>query len=104
MRSLELKIGQEWISDDNPHESFKIYDGIIDTCVDAFKDETLSFDEQPESTKIFFWERINREAFNDFIDKVKGKDSENTYPYAWCGESRKATIVNKIKNNNMILR
>ena len=64
---MKLEIGQVWISDINPHENFKIYDGIVDTCVDAFEDETIPFNEQPESVKIFFWERVNREAFSKFI-------------------------------------
>lgn len=100
---MKLEIGKVWISDINPHENFKIYDGIVDTCVDAFEDETIPFNEQPESVKIFFWERVNREAFSKFIEEKKGRYSETTYPYAWCGESKKSSLVAKIKKNNMRL-
>jgi hypothetical protein len=100
---MKLKIGQTWISEESPHESFKIYDGIVDTCVDAFKDETIPFNEQPESAKIFFWERLDRKAFLEFVKSKKSENSESTYPYAWCGESKKNAIVSKIKNHKMRL-
>lgn len=100
---MRLEIGQVWVSDSNPHESFKIYDGIVDTCVDAFEDESIPFNEQPESTKIFFWERTDRKAFLRFVEAKKGKKVDSTYPYAWCGESKKGVMVAKIKKNNMKL-
>jgi hypothetical protein len=99
---MKLEIGQVWISESNPHESFKIYDGIIDTCADAFRDESLPFSEQPETAKIFFWERVDREAFLKFVKEKKG-DSDSTYPYAWCGESKKGYLMSKIKKYNMKL-
>lgn len=100
---MKIQIGQTWVSEDSPHENFKIYDGIIDTCVDAFEDESLPFDEQPETTKIFFWERINTEEFNNFVASKKGDDYKSSYPYAWAGESKKQYILNKIKKFNMKL-
>ncbi|MEM5009304.1 hypothetical protein WKH57_01155 [Niallia taxi] len=101
--TYKLEIGQTWISEDHPHESFMIYDGIIDTCVDSFEDESLPFNEQPETTKIFFWERINRQAFFNFVEGKKGVNYDTTYPYSWCGETKKQTIVNKIKKYGMKL-
>ena len=100
---MKLEIGQVWVSESNPHESFKIYDGCVDTCVDAFEDESIPFDKQPETVKVFFWERLDREAFFKFVDEKKGKNRESTYPYAWCGESKKSSLVAKIKKNDMKL-
>ncbi len=100
---LQLEIGQVWISESSPHENFKIYDGIVDTCVDAFEDESVPFNDQPESTKIFFWERLDRQSFLKFVEEKKGENSDSTYPYAWCGESKKASLVSKIKKHNMKL-
>lgn len=100
---MKLEIGQTWVSQLNPHESFRIYNGVVDTCVDSFKDETIPFDEQPETTKIFFWERADRLAFDQFVKGKKGKNYENSFPYAWCGECKKSSLVSKIKNNEMVL-
>ena len=100
---MKLEIGQNWISKEFPHENFKIYDGIIDTCCDGIKDYTLEFNKQPEASKIFFWERTNLDEFNKFLvsKNIKG---DNTYPYANCGESKKGSLVSKIKKYNMKLQ
>jgi len=102
---MELKIGQEWISDSHPHENFQIYGGIYDTYSE------VEFDKLPESNKIYFWERTNEQAFDNFIKKVKGKsvsdlikEDRNTFPYAWAGECKKQSLVNKIKKYNMKLK
>ena len=100
---MKLEIGQKWVSGNNPYEDFEIYDGIVDTCNDSFQDESIPFEEQPESAKIYFWRRINDDAFEKFIVRKKGVNCESTYPYAWSGETKKQTIVSKIKKNNMTL-
>jgi hypothetical protein len=100
---MELKIGQTWVSEESPHESFRIYDGFVDSTCDSIKDFNLPFDEQPESSKIFFWERLDRKIFLDFVKEKKGENFESTYPYAWCGESKKNTLVAKIKKHKMKL-
>lgn len=100
---MKLEIGQKWISESNSYEDFEIYDGIVDTCDDSFEDESIPFNEQPESVKIYFWRRINDDAFEKFIVSKKGVNYESTYPYAWSGETKKKSIVNKIKKNNMKL-
>ncbi|MGN7183659.1 hypothetical protein [Cytobacillus kochii] len=100
---MKLEVGQVWESKEFPHENFRIYDGVVDTTVDAFEDEFMSFDEQPESCKIFFWERTNHKEFMKFVVDKKGLNSDSTYPYAWCGECKKSSIVRKIKKNNMNL-
>lgn len=101
---MELRIGQVWVSEKYPWQDFKIYDGVVDTCVDAFQDESIPFGEQPETAKIFLWRRINDDAFDNFIRKLKGAETETTHPYAWCGESKKASIVSKIKKYKMKLQ
>lgn len=98
---MNIQIGQTWISETHPHESFKIYDGVVDTCVDAFSDETIEFDKQPESCKIFFWERCEKAMFEKFLDEKLGIGRDSSYPYAWCGESKKSSIVKKIRKYNM---
>lgn len=98
-----LRLGQVWKSEKYPHEDFKIYDGIADTCVDAFQDESIPFDEQPETVKIFFWERANQKAFNDFVDGKLGVNAVNTFPYMWCGECKKQVLIKKIKEYEMKL-
>lgn len=100
---MKLEIGQVWISESSPHENFKIYDGIVDTCADSFEDESIPFDKQPETAKIFFWERLDRKAFLNFVEDKKGKKADSTYPYAWCGESKKNSLVAKIKKHQMKL-
>lgn len=100
---MKLEIGQIWKSEKHPEQDFKIYDGIVDTCVDAFEDESIPFDKQPETVKIFFWERANIKAFNRFIDEKLGKKAVNTYPYAWNGESKKQALIKKIRDYEMEL-
>lgn len=99
---MKLKIGQTWLSDSHPHESFKIYDGIVDTCVDAFEDESIPFDEQPETVKVFFWERVDFDSFISFVEKKTG-NIESTYPYAWSSECKKSSLIRKIRKYNMYL-
>lgn len=101
---MKIEIGQKWVSEKHPWQDFEIYDGVVDTCVDAFKDESIPFDEQPETAKIFFWRRNNDSAFEGFIRKVKGEDAETTHPYAWYGEGKKTAIVSKIKKYKMRLK
>ncbi len=99
---MKLEIGQKWISEQFPHENFEIYDGCIDTCVDAIKDHTLEFNLQPETSKIFFWKRTNLDEFYNYL-AGKGIKGDNTFPYAWCGESKKSSLVSKIRKYNMRL-
>lgn len=101
---MKIEIGQTWESKTYPHEDFRIYDGVIDTCVDSFEDHTLPFEQQPEGTKIFFWRRINDEAFDKFVVSKKGEKYETTFPYAWCGECKKSGIINKIRKYDMKLK
>lgn len=102
---IKLEIGQVWRSKTHPHEDFKIYDGIEDSIVlsDMEIYETLPFEKLPETAKIYFWERVNDNAFDEFVKSKKGEDYENTYPYAWSGECKKQVLVNKIKKYNMEL-
>ena len=109
---MKLEIGQTWISESHPHESFKIYSGIEDSFVlsDMEIYEPLEFNELPEKAKIFFWERVDIEAFNKFVADKKGlsyedfmESNKNTYPYAWAGESKKPVLTKKIKQDNMKL-
>jgi hypothetical protein len=86
---MEIRIGQQWISEKYPHESFIIYDGI------------------PEE-KIMFWRRSNSLAFEQFIVQKKGKnidelisEGRNTYPYAWAGECSISSLKSKIKKYEM---
>jgi len=51
---MKLEIGQIWISEEYPYESFKIYDVDIDTCCDNKKDFTLPFEQLPEASKDLF--------------------------------------------------
>ncbi|MCY8922166.1 hypothetical protein [Bacillus atrophaeus] len=101
---MELKIGQEWISEKHPHENFKIYGGIVDTCVDSFKDESIPFDEQPEGAKIFFWERTDNVSFNKYVESRLGSNRDSTHPFARCGESKKSGLIAKIKKFNMTVK
>lgn len=104
---MKLKVGQRWISITNPHEDFEIYDGVEDSIVlsDLEKEYDLNdFENLPESAKVFFWRRINDEAFDDFVKSKKGDNYESTYPYTWCGESKKTVLVSKIKKYNMKLK
>lgn|GEM_PF-3475674 len=99
---MYLGIGQIWWSSEFPHESFEIYSGIVDTTVDSFSDESLPFENQPEGAKIFFWKRADSDAFQGFIDdKYKGRDS--IYPHSWYGESKKSSLISKIKKYKMFL-
>jgi hypothetical protein len=104
MEQMKLKIDQTWKSENHPHENFKIYDVDIDTTCDCIKDFTLPFEQQPEASKIYFWERTNKEAFEQFVIDKKGNNYDSTYPYAWAGESKKSYLVSKIKKFNMELR
>ncbi|MDX8288853.1 hypothetical protein SLL00_03570 [Metabacillus indicus] len=99
---MKLEIGQTWVSEINPHENFTIYDGAIDTCADAYKDESIPFNEQPESAKILFWKRTDEKAFEKFIQDNYGEGT-STYPFAWYGASKKAALTTKIKKNHMKL-
>ena len=101
---LELKIGQHWVSESHPRENFVIYDGTYDIYSE------VDFDNLPENNKIYFWKRTNEPAFNEFIKEEKGKhidelikEGRNTFPYAWAGECKKYSLVNKIKKYNMKL-
>ena len=102
---VKLLIGQEWVSKSHPHENFRITGGVIDTCSDQYdhdKHFELTFDVNPESTKIFFWERTNIETFNKFLSKEIG-DKDSAYPYSWNGECKKPTLVRRIKKYDMKL-
>lgn len=91
MSNIEIKIGQQWISEKYPHENFVIYDGI------------------PED-KVLFWRRSNSSAFEQFITHKKGSsidelisNGKNTYPYAWAGECSISSLKSKIKKYEMRL-
>lgn len=99
---MKLEINQVWVSQTHPHESFRIHGGMVDTCADAFKDESIPFSEQPETAKIFFWERVDREEFIKYVDKKNGENAESTHPYAWCGASKKYSLTAKIRKFNMV--
>jgi hypothetical protein len=93
-----LEIGQTWISENDPHESFKIYDIIIQ-----------EWDNHPTNV-LYCWQRINHTLFIKFVAAKKGitvtefeESNKNTYPYAFAGESKKSNLVNKIKKFNMEL-
>ena len=102
---MKLKIGQTWISKTHPHEDFEIYDGVDDSFVmsDMELYGEYEFDELPETAKIFFWKRVNDDAFHEFIVSKKGENYDSAFPYANCGECKKGTLVNKIKKYNMKL-
>ena len=102
---MKLCIGQKYISKTHPHEDFEIYNGVDDSFVmsDMELYGEYEFDELPETAKIFFWKRINLEAFDKFVASKKGEDYDTTFPYANCGECKKGTLVNKIKKYNMKL-
>ncbi|PSA89279.1 hypothetical protein C6370_20115 [Bacillus atrophaeus] len=101
---MELKIGQEWISEKHPHENFKIYGGIVDTCVDLFNDESVPFDEQPEGAKIFFWERTDYASFDKYVESKLGRNRDSTHPFARCGETKKSGLIAKIRKFNMTVK
>lgn len=104
---VKIEIGQEWISEENPHENFKIYGGekdlieLSDLEIDYSFD--LPFNKLPEKAKIYFWERTNTDAFNEFVKIKKGENCDSSYPYAWAGECKKSGILSKIKKNSMKL-
>jgi hypothetical protein len=102
---MELEIGQKWESETHPHENFEIYDRSVDSYVlsDMGISVVNTFDELPETAKLFFWQRTNKEEFDQFLISKKGKEYDTTYPYAWAGESKKKTIMNKINKYNMKL-
>ncbi|MFV4887439.1 hypothetical protein RY279_18525 [Bacillus velezensis] len=101
---MKLEIGQEWVSEKHPHENFRIYGGVVDTCADSFKDESIRFDEQPEGAKIFFWERADYASFDKYVESKLGRNRESTYPFARCGETKKSGLVAKIKKFNMVVK
>lgn len=95
---MELEVGQIWISEDSPHENFEIYDVI-----------EQEWDNHPKEV-FYCWKRTNIKEFNEFVAIKKGmsledfeKSTKTTFPYAWCGESKKSSISAKIKKNNMRL-
>ncbi|WP_342532720.1 hypothetical protein MHB40_14760 [Lysinibacillus sp. FSL K6-0057] len=99
---MRLKLGQIWISESHPHESFMIYSGEIDTCTDSEIKYDESFDNQYECNKIFFWDRYDTDAYIDFLTHKLGRTID-TYPYASCGECKKGSLVRKIRKYNMKL-
>lgn len=104
MTKTNLEIGQIWISESHPYESFKIYDGVGDGNVVDFYVHDFLFTELPEKAKIYFWKRVDQKAFEEFITEKKGENYDSTYPWAWCGESKKNILVNKIRKYNMVLK
>lgn len=100
---MKLNLGDIWISKEHPHENFKVYAGIVDSCHESYPFDVDSFDNLPESAKILFWERTNNEAFDKFLDNKLGENRQNNYPYGFCGETKKSYLVNKIKKFNMEL-
>ncbi|QSF43454.1 hypothetical protein [Paenibacillus tianjinensis] len=92
--SITIDFGQEWISKESPRENFKIYGGT------EYNDEF-----------IWFWERANESAFEEFIIQKKGasikeliKQGKNTYPYVFAGECNSKTLKERIKKYNMQLK
>lgn len=88
-----FNFGQVWESDVNPHEDFEIYGGIGEM-----------------GEEVWFWERVNHEAFNEFMNIKKGgtveeliKQGKNTYPYAWAGECNSSALKAKIRKSDMRL-
>lgn len=101
---MKLQLGDIWISDTHPHESFEIYGGVLDTCTDTEVRWDKYYEEQPESIKILFWRKHDLDVFNTYADKnKKNKENQSTYPYAWCGECKKYSLTKKIKEYNMRL-
>ncbi|MDT0160425.1 hypothetical protein [Bacillus sp. AG4(2022)] len=95
---MELKVGQTWVSGSHPHNDFKIYDIIVQ-----------EWDHHPTET-LYCWKRVNLDSFNEFVAAKKGMSAEefrntnkNTYPYAWCGESKKGSLLKKIREGSMRL-
>lgn len=96
---IKLENNQVWVSNSHPHENFKIYNII-----------TQEWDHHDSET-FYCWERINIDDFNSYIAAKKNMtlkefmdSNKTTYPYAWCGESKRGAIVSKIKKYNMILK
>ncbi|MNH75632.1 hypothetical protein D3C73_278810 [compost metagenome] len=88
-----IQKGQVWKSKEHPHEDFEIYDSVEDG-----------------DQIIWFWKRVNSEAFDKFIKATKGysteeliKQGRNTFPYAWAGECSANNLKTKIKRFNMSL-
>jgi len=100
---MKLKLGDIWISESHPQESFEIYGGSVDTCTDMEVKYDKSFEEQYEYNKIFFWRKHDIDKFNKYIEHKLGNKVNSTYPYAWCGECKKYTLTKKIKDFNMKL-
>ncbi len=82
---MKIEINQIWISENHPHENFKIYDIINDISL------------------IYCWKRIDDQSFENFIASVKGKNYKNTFPYSLYGECRINGIKQKIKKYDMKL-
>lgn len=92
--SISLEFGQEWISKEFPHENFKIYGGT------EYSDEF-----------IWFWERSNESAFEEFIVQKKGASikeligqGKNTYPYVYAGECSSKALKGRVKKYDMRLK
>lgn len=88
-----LQKGQIWKSREYPHQDFEIYDSV-----------------EGGDQIIWFWKRVNGNAFDEFIKEVKGntvdeliKQGRNTFPYAWAGECSAKSLMTKIKKFNMNL-
>lgn len=82
------------MSEECPHNDFEIYGSV----------------EGGDKT-IWFWERINGEAFDTFLKKAKGgtvkeliEQGKTTFPHPWAGECGSSSIKSKIKKNNMRLQ
>ncbi len=98
---MKLTIGQVWISETHPHESFKIYDGKLVDSKHSFKRKVKEFDEQPESIKIYMWERADRESYLSYSEKAMGDKLSGTLPYAWASECKRETLMRKIRKFDM---
>ncbi|PKR82890.1 hypothetical protein [Heyndrickxia camelliae] len=95
---IKLEKGQIWRSKLHPHEDFKIYDVIVQEW-DHHLTETF-----------YCWERLNHEAFVKMVADRKRmtldefiKSTKTTHPFAWCGESQRNVLMNKIKKCEMEL-
>jgi hypothetical protein len=86
-----FEVGQLWFSVESPHEDFVIYDVVKEM-----------------ESKVWFWKRVNDQAFEDFVKIKKGysvseliKQGKNTYPYTWAGECSESSLRSKIKKYRM---
>lgn len=106
MNIINITKGQKWTSKTHPQEDFIIYDWISKSG--EMGDEEVS--KAKEEDRIYFWMRTNEDAFEQSVKEKKGYSvkelivqGKNTYPYAWCGETGRSALVNKIKKYNMKL-